>query len=1039
MDHINQEDGSHFALPTPTDTSYGSPPRSLSRNSHKRRSSSPNISPPPAPFPPNGDSSPQRGPDAINSATDESISPLDPRRFTPSLHASLVSEILSLRRDVESKTKDIEHLEASLDASRSENESLQETIASTSKEARSMRSQIQLLEGGTVSALSELSKERDEALNDSADLRRRLEQSQKRARSQEESAEKIQMLWDHDRGTWEKEKRALETKVHIVEGRLKVVLSEIANCHMVNGQLQDVNPHESPKKKHLKKGSVASVRSFGSTGRRRDSEVSLGTQEGDFHGYRLSTMTIPNGVSTSLADELAFDEDEEYQMDQNERPEEQGSADELPEERPMSVQSRPFDSKARKVLGLAPEDQLQSLAETEQQRQSIGPNVRESLLKKIQALYEVQYVDAAVQCSPPASPKLIPRADSPQTIANDDKTIYYSDALSHQDPETPLQLTHSEESPFATPKAECPMISTSCQTSIQLPSPPGTPTGQQVPVDRNLPAEMNSTATQTDIFNEVYDTDAMKVAASFVQNLPIPTIAIHPPASRPGTPTGNVVLPPCTKNATCQVNFEEVAGYASSSMQTEEIRVDARATQLPQALVPQRKSHQQTESGLIGRTSALQPANPLPNSSKRRLQPSGSTKQLSRKKGLEHAGERLIQSPTNENEGPAQTSRSENLSRALESRASSRGVEDAIIEDSDEPEWKGFDEDDIFSRPTAKFTLRAGKLVAKDQAETNYQDIFERIDAEADEPEVSSMDGGCMELPRSKTSRRDVQGNGHISRPLERKPRASRSTMSKQADIRKAALISSGTAAHQSAQDDSSGAPIQPPPFPVPTRHSSRKPPVSLSEGAQSPTPGSRSPRKRDGKSRKAGPRKARSANSVDREPIPSRQRSPTPTRISSPYDSTKNPSVDLPPMPFVDPGAPQGLDFAASTSSRGPSRQYSHSRTNSASTVLQSTSVVDAIAQTMVGEWMFKYVRRRKSFGVSEPKATDWDLMRNGELSANITNTGVRHKRWVWLAPYERAVMWSSKQPTSGSALMGKSGRKRELAIFWQSQITEY
>jgi hypothetical protein len=40
----------------------------------------------------------------------------------------------------------------------------------------------------------------------------------------------------------------------------------------------------------------------------------------------------------------------------------------------------------------------------------------------------------------------------------------------------------------------------------------------------------------------------------------------------------------------------------------------------------------------------------------------------------------------------------------------------------------------------------------------------------------------------------------------------------------------------------------------------------------------------------------------------------------------------------------------------------------------------------------------------------------------------GVRHKRWVWLAPYERAVMWSSKQPTSGSALMGKSGRKCEL-----------
>jgi hypothetical protein len=78
-----------------------------------------------------------------------------------------------------------------------------------------------------------------------------------------------------------------------------------------------------------------------------------------------------------------------------------------------------------------------------------------------------------------------------------------------------------------------------------------------------------------------------------------------------------------------------------------------------------------------------------------------------------------------------------------------------------------------------------------------------------------------------------------------------------------------------------------------------------------------------------------------------------------------------------------------------------------------QSTNVVDAIAQTMVGEWMFKYVRRRKSFGV-------------GEAAGKDETSGDRHKRWVWLAPYERAILWSSKQPASGSALMGKSGRKR-------------
>jgi hypothetical protein len=81
-----------------------------------------------------------------------------------------------------------------------------------------------------------------------------------------------------------------------------------------------------------------------------------------------------------------------------------------------------------------------------------------------------------------------------------------------------------------------------------------------------------------------------------------------------------------------------------------------------------------------------------------------------------------------------------------------------------------------------------------------------------------------------------------------------------------------------------------------------------------------------------------------------------------------------------------------------------------------QPAGVVDAIAQTMIGEWMFKYVRKRSSFGVQDGNGKD-DMNHND-----------RHKRWVWLAPYERSILWSSKQPSSGSALMGKSGRKRKM-----------
>ncbi|TKA66296.1 hypothetical protein B0A55_10890, partial [Friedmanniomyces simplex] len=89
-----------------------------------------------------------------------------------------------------------------------------------------------------------------------------------------------------------------------------------------------------------------------------------------------------------------------------------------------------------------------------------------------------------------------------------------------------------------------------------------------------------------------------------------------------------------------------------------------------------------------------------------------------------------------------------------------------------------------------------------------------------------------------------------------------------------------------------------------------------------------------------------------------------------------------------------------------------------------EETNLIDAIAATMVGEWMWKYVRKRKSFGIAEDTTNDFPHESvNGAVS--ITGHGTRHKRWVWLSPYERTIMWDNKQPTSGSALMGKKGRK--------------
>lgn len=239
--------------------------------------------------------------------------------------------------------------------------------------------------------------------------------------------------------------------------------------------------------------------------------------------------------------------------------------------------------------------------------------------------------------------------------------------------------------------------------------------------------------------------------------------------------------------------------------------------------------------------------------------------------------------------------------------------------------------------------------------------------------------------------------------------------------IRKSAMIQSGIASHQGQ-----GRPRSPslpdsrdPPFPIPTRASSRKPPMS----ASAPSDGQRSPTKmgdgfhrrgiRSGPYRSNSIRKVRSAAAIPRNQRHRRQDSDSLLPLS-PTEIPESPM--LPPLPTNDITTPRR--------DRGPPRNRGHKSQPSTTTAntdntnigsvnssQQASHVVDAIAQTMVGEWMLKYVRRRKSFSVADPKSDE--------------NSNDRHKRWVWLAPYERAILWSSKQPSTGSALMGKSGRK--------------
>ena len=151
-------------LPSPSDTPYETP-----------RVSSPRLSSfgttgPSTPLT-NSTTSVQHVSSKRRSQHDDSQ--YDPEQFTPTLHASLVSEILNLRRELDAKRDFIEDLEANVSSSRSENDSLQGNLRRQGKEMRALKRELQLHEDGTLSAMEALAKERDDVKEANTELRRK--------------------------------------------------------------------------------------------------------------------------------------------------------------------------------------------------------------------------------------------------------------------------------------------------------------------------------------------------------------------------------------------------------------------------------------------------------------------------------------------------------------------------------------------------------------------------------------------------------------------------------------------------------------------------------------------------------------------------------------------------------------------------------------------------------------------------------------------------------------------------------------------------
>ncbi|KAJ5750896.1 hypothetical protein N7533_007924 [Penicillium manginii] len=982
--------------PAPSNSRAASKARSRSRPARRRRDSSPVPSSPPGL--PTPAFSPEDGHTDMDDdiVEEDTLYPFDPRRITPTLHASLVSEILNLRREVDSKTKAIDSLEQSLDESRTEGETLSANLSQATREARSLKHQIQLLEGGTSSAMAELARERDEAVENINDVRKKFEQVQRKARGREDDAERTQMMWDQDRENWDNERRNLERKVHVVEGRLKTVLSEVAAAQEAStrhSQPQSQSSEHDDTAKEKSKGSDTASVASSSQGRRRASMTSVTTDEGDdqpnFHNVRYSVMSMAAGKGDSglnLAQELDFDEEEEFVISDEEEPSSPGA---LPEERPLSIHSAAsyaVSSKARKILVLR-------------------RHLRNYLFLNT-AIWEFNI-------RPPPSPKMSATAEPENVPA-------FVDAAAST--EFPHDIPEMKDTATITVAAE--MTSTSCQTVEDLPSVTELVV-EQTP--KPNPVEMASASTQTEDIPNEEPAPVPRTTLSphdIPSEMDVPMITIHPPGSEPPSPRNSVVLPPQTKNASCQASFRSVIEGRSIAIQTEEIRIDNRPVKLPASLlpsaIPDLPTRAETQDAGVQQYQPYRPPVPPPRSAKRPM-----TADRPVKPPRATASELSQAYPGNNDNGPLSDDPMSGLRRPFRSSSLFAGFEQLSDDEGGAMERDIFTDDDLLNRPFASYKLRRGKMVNSKQR-TSLDDIgLPEIDEHLSDPESrQSID----------TERASTRGGRAYA------------SSSRQPGMRKMAMISSGTAAHQKTRarspsepslSGSAGSSIAPP-FPVPIRLSSRKLPLHGSDGPPSPT---RSAGRqfsdrgaRTSLHRRPTLRRVRSAAAMSQSDLTERPETlSSPTRSTSPFTAdspTAYAAYRPPPMPFDDITAPRERRAANTSQKRTshhraavPSMNWNHEREDSTGGV-QPTSVVDAIAQTMVGEWMFKYVRRRKSFGMGESKEP-WEGKNPDEVSANITNSGVRHKRWVWLAPYEGSIMWSSKQPTNGPALLGKSGRK--------------
>lgn len=1020
---------SNQPLPSPVGTPY----RSMSRRASRHNAQGSEICSSPVPLPPDVHTGHE------DAANDENISILDPRRFTPTLHANLVSEILNLRRELDSKHKFIEEVETNLYAVRDENDLLVKQLSASNKEGKSAKRQLQHFETETLAALEEIAAERDKAKEANTDLKGKLELAQKKARSQEDDSTRVHDMWAREKEMWAGEKLTLERRVHISETRLNMLLDEIALHEAANEDAGLESDNEDLVRDNAA-GPESETGSIRSSPQRRPStrigrhsrNRSNSSYRSIGRNYRMSLMSADGygrGNGMSLADELIFDEEEEdlgeLELDSDDFPENEMRARRVLESR----QSMYPDDKAKRILGLSSDSQplnrdMASMTEESEPRKASYETAHSSITltpRDITLIFPPTrpiYVDTGVQPSPPPSPTkpLMIEASSqtaaaPLQLKLNDMPATAAEIEANQSRKR-TSVSRSPSPPPSISPIMCTMTSSSVQTVEQPLSPPATPKiiipMGQPPYSPVLQTELVSTSTQTELPEEPKEVPVISRRALPPASIAVPSIAIHAPSSAPSSPK-EPILPPGTKTVSTQTTGDLAAPMRSFGMQTEPIRIDQRPVKLPAHLLPSSISSK--------------PGTPEPKSGQQAASPPFGT-------DLHHALSSDTESPT------VKSSARQDLISRLE-KAAEKKVENRYPGNNDNGPLSRYHQADILNRPFRTSSLFAGfdgpSSDEEEEDDDNSDDDYRiplystpmlssrnaKSGRPVNPPTPVPEDKEPSPQPRPSEDSINASSRASARNSIERPSKVGK--LGRQSSIRRSAMIQSGTAAHGRSRSPSvvsigSGAFVPKPPFPVPTRSSSRNKPVSKSEGSQSPTPrnsGSHAGRRPYGVAhqRKDSLRKVRSAAPVTKS---SRSRSRSPTLPATPSLADTS---SIPPLPS-DIVSARGFNHRHQSSNA--TAYTANGSVNSSTT---QTNVVDAIAAAMIGEFMWKYVRKRKAFGGPD---TPVDVSRAAE-EASLANHGVRHKRWVWISPYERAILWSSKQPTSGSALMGKSGRKRK------------